>query len=247
MDIPIAHRAGYLYPAPSSTFPAFRHISAFSRIPLVHTDFVSTIITIQKSIYYLLNTYPFHIHMFFPFSTQISYSLHCILLNARNIFCHSSHLYIYQTWIPKFGRRSRGKVKRGHHLQTPLLRTTTNRGQEPATTAISHAPHLQIVCQVPSLNQSSSPDKTLRRNQKGSLTTIPFVSLGLKRGLFPPNLERKVGKSGWFDRRKCHAVQTSLSSGQEYMSRKKIQITFSTLLLITRRIIASVLLHGILT
>lgn len=178
-----------------------------------------------------------------------------ILLNARFITHHFLHPYIYPctiltAWMPINGRRSRGKTRSGHHHQLSLLKMTTNHGQglpDQMVTAISPARHLQIACQVPRHNQSSSSDRILRKHQKGSLTTLICVSFGKMTGRSPSNSERRIGKSVWFDRLKCHAVQRSQSSRQEYMSPQTTLIRFNTLLLNMRKTVVSKLLHGTLT
>lgn len=114
---------------------------------------------------------PSHLHMSSALFTHLIVSpTRRTRLDARKILSQFTHLYIYipdnlATWTPKDGRRCRERMKGDHHLQRPVLRTVANRDQsrlDHAGAATGHARRLQIACQVPRRNQSSSIDEVGR-------------------------------------------------------------------------------------
>ena len=174
-------------------------------------------------------------------------SCECQKHTHESLYLHIYRLFILPIWTPKTGRRSRGKTRGGHQLQPPLPRMTADRGQglpDHAVTAISHALHLQNACQVPRLNQSSSPDDMVPRNQSGNLTTLVFVSFGKLKVPSPSSPKRRSGKNVWFSRQNGHVVQKSRSSRQEYMSPRKTRTTSSTSLSNIRERAVSMSPHG---
>jgi hypothetical protein len=185
--------------------------------------------------------YPSHMHIS-PLITHIASHTYWILLNARDISRLSSNLYKHiftalAKWMPKIGKRSRGKVKSGPHLQTPSLKLTTDRDQDlpdQAVAGISHTLHLQIVCKLPRVSQ---------RNPNGNPMTQRSVSCGTTNRPSPANRKSGIGKNAWCNRQRCLAAQALQSSGMEYTPPI---ILVNTSLLIVRGAMVSMSRRGIL-